>query len=204
LETFMTSVHVLGLSVLLGLFVWQARAATVDFEGLADSTSVSIQYAGLTFANAVIWTAGISLNEFELPPHSGSNVVLDDSGPISILFATPILGFSGFFTYTVPLTLEAFDAGLNSVASANSTFSNNLALSGDPGTSPNDFLQLAFAGGISKVIITGDPSGFSFAMDDVSYTTAGTAVPEPSPFPVLLVGAVAMVALRWRLYRIRA
>jgi PEP-CTERM motif-containing protein len=200
----MASIRVLGLSVLLGLAAWQARAATIDFEGLADSTSVSNQYAGLTFANAVIWTAGISLNEFELPPHSGSNVVLDDGAPISIAFATPILNFSAYFTYAVPLSLEAFDAGLNSVAFTNSIFSNNLALSGDPGTSPNDFLQLAFAGGISKVTITGDPFGFSLAMDDVSYTSAATAVPEPSTFPVLLVGAVGLLARRWRLYRIRS
>src|ERR1022692_3582415 len=86
-----------------------AGTVTLDFEGFPDSTPLTTQYPGLTFQNATILTAGIGLNELEFPPHSGTNVVFDDGGPISILFDGPVLSFSGYFTYAEPLVLAAFD-----------------------------------------------------------------------------------------------
>ena len=41
-------------------------------------------------------------------------------------------------------------------------------------------LQHAFAGGIAHVTIEGDPSGGSFALDDLTFTQIGTPIPEPS------------------------
>jgi hypothetical protein len=182
--------RVLLFAVGLLLFMQSARAATlfVDFEGFADSTILTNQYTGLTFGNAIILSAGISLNEFEFPPHSGTNVASDNGGPLSILFASPILSFSGYFTYAQPLTLLAFDAASNQVTSATSAFSNNEALSGDAGSSPNELLQLSFPAGISSVTITGDPAGGSFVMDDIAYTTQASGVPEPSTITLLGLG----------------
>src|ERR1035438_2645635 len=100
------------------------HAATITFEGLPDSTIVTNQYPGLTFSNAIILTAGISLNEFEFPPHSGVNVVSDNGGPISIDFASPVQSFGGYFTYAEPLTIQAFDASDSLLASSSSLFSN--------------------------------------------------------------------------------
>jgi hypothetical protein len=58
-------------ALLVGLtIVGEARATTIDFEGFPDSTIVTTQYPGLTFSNTIILTSGISLNEFEFPPHS--------------------------------------------------------------------------------------------------------------------------------------
>src|ERR1019366_8377021 len=85
-----------------------AGPITIDFEGLPDSTILTNQYPGVTFSNAVILTAGISLNEFEFPPFSGSNVASDNGGPLSIAFASPATAFGGYFTHTVPLMLRAF------------------------------------------------------------------------------------------------
>jgi hypothetical protein len=169
-----------------------ADVVTLDFEGFPDGTPLTTQYSGLTFTNTTVITAGISLNEFEFPPHSGSNVVFDDGGPIGIDFATPILNFGGFFTYLKPLTLAAFDASSTQVASAISAFSNNLALSGEPGSSPNEFLSVSFAAGISSVTISGDPLGGSFTMDDATYT----AVPEPTTISLLLTVGLGIIALR--------
>ena len=173
----------------------QAGTILIDFEGFGDSTSLTTQYSGLSFTNATIITAGISLNEFDFPPRSGVNVVFDDAGPISILFASPILSFSGFFTHTVPLTLAAFDASTAQVASAKSAFSSNLALSGDPGSSPNEFLSVSFPGGISSITISGDPLGGSFVLDDAAYTSA---VPEPGSLLLLLSGMAGMITFRKR------
>jgi hypothetical protein len=43
----------------------------LNFEGLPDGTVVTTQFAGMVFSNATVATGGISLNEFEFPPHSG-------------------------------------------------------------------------------------------------------------------------------------
>lgn len=181
----------LPLWLLLVIFNQQPLSAgtvTLDFEGFPDSTILDTQYPGLTFSNTIILTAGIGINEFELPPHSGTNVAFDNGGPISIVFDTPALSFSGFFTYAVPLSLAAFDATSSQVDSATSAFFSNLGLSGDLGSSPNEFLSVSFSSGISKVTITGDPGGGSFVMDDVAITSA---VPEPSSIVLLLAGVLA-------------
>jgi hypothetical protein len=183
----------------------KAESVALDFEGFPDSTILTAQYPGVTFTNAIILTSGISLNEFEFPPHSGVNVVSDNGGPMTIDFSTPITSFGGYFTHLEPLTLDGFNAGDKQVASAASLFSNNLAClagppcSGDPGSSPNEFIQLSFTGGISSVTITGDPAGGSFVLDDATYTTSSApAVPEPWCFPILLlvVIAVRLLALK--------
>ena len=169
----------------------RAGTGVIDFETFPDGTSLTTQYPGLTFSNATIITAGISLNEFEFPPHSGSNASFDDGGPISIAFASPILSFGAYFTYAEPLTLAAFDATSAQVATAASLFSNNEALSGDTGSSPDEFLQVSFASGISSVTITGDPLGGSFTMDDATYTSA---VPEPNSLILILTITAGLIA----------
>jgi hypothetical protein len=172
----------------------------INFDSLTDLNSVTTQFSGLTFSNATALTAGISLNEFEFPPLSGSNVVFDDGGPMFIAFGNPIIGFSAYFTYSSPLILQGIDAGNNIVATATSVFSSNLALSGDLGSSSNEFLQLAYAPGISGIRITGDASGGSFTIDNVSYTTKATtaSVPEPSSICLLLTGMAGLFGLRKR------
>ena len=141
-------------------------------------------------------TAGISLNEFEFPPCSGVNVASDNGGPISIFFDSPVLAVAGYFTYAVPLTLTAFDAGNNQVGQAFSLFASNLALSGDAGSSPNESLSISFSGGISSVTITGDPAGGSFTLEDAAYTST---VPEPSSI-LLFLTAAGVLAARKSLY----
>ena len=127
----------------------------------------------------MIATAGVSLNEFEAPPRSGVDVVEDTVGPISIQFSSPIIGFGGYFNYAVPLTLTAFNAAGQQVGAATSLFSNDFALSGDPGSKPNEFLQILYPAGFSRVTITGDPNGGSFTLDDATVTSAAP-VPEAS------------------------
>jgi hypothetical protein len=174
----------------------QASAVTLDFEGFPDSTILTAQYAGLTFTNTIILTAGISLNEFEFPPHSGVNVASDNNGPITIEFASPITSFSGYFTYVEPLTATGFNAADIEIASAVSAYSSNDALFGDPGSSPNEFIQISYAGGMSSVTITGDPGGGSFVMDDVSYAIASAGVPEPGTLSLMLAGMFVFFSIR--------
>jgi hypothetical protein len=168
------------ISCAAGPTVLRATPATLTFEGFADSSILTNQYVGVTFSNAVILTSGISLNQFEFPPHSGSNVVSDNGGPISIDFATPITSFGGYFTYSEALTIKALNASDVLVGSAASLFTNNLALSGVPGSSPNEFIYMAVAAGISEITINGDLQGGSFTLDDASYSKTLVPTPEPS------------------------
>lgn len=164
----------------------------IDFEALADSTVVTTQYGGLTFTNSIVLSSGISLNEFEFPPHSGSNVISDNNGPLTIDFSSPIFGFAGYFTHLEPLTITALDSAGDQIASAASLYSNNLALSGEPGSSPNELLSLSSGIGIAEIRIVGDPAGGSFVGDDFSFITSSIAVPESSVLILLLGTAPAL------------
>lgn len=113
-----------------------ASPVVIDFEAFTDSESLTNQIPGLTFQNAMVLSAGISLNEFEFPPYSGSNVAFDAGGPMRIDFGSPLFGFGGYFTYSSSILLEAFDAFDSSLGSVASLFGNNLALSGDLGSFP--------------------------------------------------------------------
>jgi hypothetical protein len=189
------SAVLLALSLYATTLSLQAALVTLDFEGLPDSTILTTQYPGLTFSNAIVLAAGISLNEFEFPPHSGTNIASDNNGPMSIMFSSPITSFSGYFTYAEPLTLQALNAASVQVAVAVSAFSNNEALSGDAGSSPNEFLQVSSAGGISSLTITGDLAGGSFVLDDATFTSGSSTVPEPNSLALFLSGSIIIVTL---------
>jgi len=173
-----------------------SAATIINFDSLSDSEILTNQFAGLTFSNATALTSGVSLNEFEFPPRSNFNVVTDDGGAIAILFSSPVLSVSGYFTYLSSLTFTAFDSGANQVGQTTSLFGSNLVLSGDPGSSPNELLALSFAGGISSVSISGDPLGGSFVLDDVTVEPLATTVPEPNSTLLCISGVLAVGALR--------
>ena len=165
-----------------------ALPTVVDFETLSDSDALTSQLTDPTFANATVLAAGLSLNEFDFPPQSGTNVVTDDGGPITIDFASPLASVGGYLTYITQLTLEAY-AGVNLIGSVTSAFSNNSGTGGDLGSIPNEFLSLAGAG-ITRLIISGDPGGSSFVLDDLTYTPASpTSVPEPGSLALIVIGA---------------
>jgi hypothetical protein len=148
-------------------------AATIftDFEGIPDGMPFVSQLGGYTFANAVVLSAQLSLNEVDFPPHSGVNVIGDIGGPISITGYAQ--SFSGFFTYSTPLTIDGFDAGGILRVTAMSQFPENFTSSGIG--SPNELISISYPAGLQTITITGDPNGTSFALDDVTLTT-----PEPA------------------------
>jgi hypothetical protein len=169
-----------------------ASAVTVDFEGFADTTPIINQYApiGVTFLNATVIKAGFSLNEFEFPALSGQNVIFDDGGFVTGLFTTPTSTLSIHVTYTVPVTLVAFDASNVQVGSVTSLFAQNFASSGN---APNELLSISFGGGISSFRLQGDATGQSFVADNLTFGTATTTVPDTAgSFGLLLVSVIGM------------
>lgn len=169
-----------------------ADVVFIDFESLLQGAPVGSPFAGIAFANAIVLTAGATLNEFEFPPHSGFQLAGDEGAPMRISFDLPVSDFSAFFTYAVPLTLTAYDAGGNLVGSATSRFASNLALSGDPGSVSNERIELTHASGYSSLVIVGAAAGTSFTIDDI---TLSSPIPEPQSVVLLLAG-LAWVAAR--------
>lgn len=167
--------------------------AVLTFEGLADLTPVTTQFAGLgvTFANATAITSGISLNEIQFPPNSGISAVFDDGAPITGNFSTPVSSFSGLFTYITPITITAFDAANSPVGSATSLFSVNTASSGNV---PNEVLTVSSSANIVRFSITGLSTGSSFVLDDFRFTQV---VPEPSSAVTFLLAGGACGGL-WK------
>ena len=190
-----------ALPIFLGLLLCSQTKAgliTLDFESLTDLEQVTSQFSGLTFQNTIAFASGTiggTLNEFEFLPQSGFIVVSDDGGPITITFATPVLSLSGYFTYLAPVTLMAFDGGSNQVGQVVSAFNNNLALSGDPGSSSNELLSVAFAAGIASVTIAGDQFGGSFTLDDLTLETPDE-VPEPASILLSLTALGTLIGFR--------
>lgn len=151
--------------ILAGVSAAPLMAQPFSFEGYVDSTLLTTQYTGVTFSNTIILTTGITLDEFEFPAHSGSNVASDNGGPITIAFPSAMRGFGGYFTAGVPLMLEAFDSS-NTLLATTSYGQDNEGLSGTAGTQPNHLLTVTSNKGVYKVVITGGSLGNSFTVDD--------------------------------------
>lgn len=180
-----------------------AAASTIlDYEVFADGNILTTQYANVTFANSIIRTSGVSLNEFEFPAHSGSNVVSDNGGLMTLVLSPAVSGFSGYFTHSQSLTITAFDASNTQIGTVTSVTSNNEALSGSAGSHPNELIQINVAG-IAKITITGALAGTSFTMDDTTLGPPAAIVPpiippvQPPVFtatPTLSFGTIALGA----------
>lgn len=150
--------------------------AVITFDDFQDSQAITNQAANCQFTNAAALMAGVSLNEFEFPPHSSPTVVIDNNGPITITFSPPVLSFGGYFTYTNALSITAYDLKGHIIGSAASQFASNMMLSGVAGSSPNEFMHIlapAVNDGISTITITGALTGNSFAMDDLQLSIPG-------------------------------
>ena len=180
-----------------------AAAVTLDFETVDDLAVVTTQFAGVTFGNTLALVSGAeggTLNELEFPPHSGATVVIDLFGAITIAFDTPVAAASGFFTDTAPVTITAFDALLAPVATATSDFDRNTVVQGEPGSAPNELIELTFAAGISSLTVQGAVNGMSFTLDDFTFIPRRPLVAAEPPMAALfvLVAATVLAVADWR------
>lgn len=170
-----------------------AAPVVIDFEAYSDTTALNNQIAGVTFSNATVISAGVTLNDLEFPPRSGNNVLLGLNrifSPFMIDFQSPVSSVGAYFTYaSMGLVLTAYDQNLVAIGSVSSLFFSNTALSGDVGSSPNEFLGIDYSLGISRITVT-DPNNLqnnAFVLDDLTYDTAGVRVlPEPDSLAMLL------------------
>jgi hypothetical protein len=198
----MTRLHaILAVGILALSPASHAAPVLVDFEGLADNTVLSNQVAGLTFTNATVLSAGVGLNEIDFPPFSGANVAYDSGGNLIIDFASLVYSVSARITYITRVTLTAYDAGLAAVATANTAFTINIATSGDVGSNPNELITVSSAGGISRIRFAGSAAGGSLVIDNLTYDTGATSVPEPATLGLLGLGLAGLGMARRRAAR---
>ena len=193
--------YILGVASLALCANAVALPTTNDFESFTDGELLSNQVPGLLFSNVMVLTAGVSLNEFEFPPFTQTNVITDSGGPVTIDFSAPITSISAFLTYTEAVTLHVFDATSNEVGSLASLFTNNLALSGDPGSSPNEQFSLTVAGGFTRAIFEGSATGGSLTLDNLTYPALPNGVPEPSTLALALLALTVFIPRRRLLQR---
>jgi hypothetical protein len=175
----------------------EAQTTIQNFAGFADSTVLTNQISGLTFTNATILTSGISLNELQYPPYSGSlNVVSNPTASsITITFATPVPSVSGYYTYSGALTVQAYSAAGGTgtlLATSNSRFSNNTLLNGASGSSANELITVS-SPGIASIVITSAAGTSSFTLSELIY---GAAISVPTlSFPAMTGLALLLVLL---------
>lgn len=199
----MKKYSILFLMLLCLVTVPGAGAAVITFDDLGVSETynyiaVTNQYAGLTFSNASVLTAELTLDEFEFPPYSGENIVFDDGGIMTIRFAAAMGDVGAYFTYASTLVLSFYDATDALAGTVQSAFSSNMGLTGDDGSQPNEYLHFSSSGGILRIEIVGESSGGSFAMDNLTFMPVAAAVPEPSSILLMVLSMAGAFGLRRR------
>jgi len=95
--------RLLWFNLLIAIHPTATVANTLDLEGFPDSTILGTQSPGVTFTNTIILSAGISLNEFEFPPHSGVNVVSHNGDRSPFISVRQLQVLADFFTHINPL-----------------------------------------------------------------------------------------------------
>ena len=167
-------------------------ALVINFDQFSDGDILTDQIPGMRFTNTQILGAGQGLNEFEAPPYSLPNVAGNiGNGPITVQFSMPVYSVYMYVTYGAPLTFDSFDAAGTLLGSDHSQFSSNLALSGDPGSSPNEWVGLSSVTQIDRIEILA--SG-QVAIDNMSIST-----PEPGSGPMIIGALLVLIGrLHWR------
>jgi hypothetical protein len=192
-----------GLLAAIGICLGGTASATTltyGFDTFSDGSSLSTQYAGLTFSHAKVLKAGVGLNELSFPPRSGDGALFDDGGPIEISLDALAQSVSVYVTYLEGLTVSTYDSSNNLLSSATAAFLVNVADgSGDPGSSANELLTVSSADGLmARIVIASGAGGSSLVLDDLTISSAAAAVPEPGTLSLLLAG---LGAACWRRHR---
>jgi hypothetical protein len=166
-------------SATLGAFTSLVVAPGVTASGPSD----------LSILNSPSFPGAPSLDGFDTTP-SGTQYIEDQASAVTFTFTTPVQFFgayltglqSNFFQDTI-----TFNDGTTQTINAPEAGTND-------STGAVDFVGFTDAGkSISSITITaGTGSGDFIGIDDVSYQTTSSAVPEPASFGLVLAALVGL------------
>ena len=176
-------------------------ATLTDFEGFAEGTLMQNQVAGVTFGQTPLAGRPQIDNSpflFGYVASSGTGVLtgsLEGGYPfvtvagLTMTFSAPVAAAEVFFSDTAPLgsyTISAFNA--------NNVLLESFLLGG---AGPAIARYVGFQYGSEQIFVVGPSSAFgdAFAIDDLR---VARAVPEPSSWALMAMGAAALAALRRR------
>ena len=177
----------------------------IDFEGVADLTSVTSLYAaqGVTFSSGIVLVSGAfggSLNELDFPPVApGQAVFVNEADTTTLSFSQGLLSFSGYFTYGGPIALNFYNSGNSLLTTLTSGFQTNIGSGGDPGSSPNELLSVASL--VNAVRLDIVAPGTDVTLDNLTFATADAPEPVPEPSTLLLLSTVGAILLSSYLLR---
>lgn len=166
----------------------EARAAIVDvnFDNLGSSQVVADGYGGINWHGE--WS---TLVQSGYPPQSPPNAIYNLAHNLrtDFSFVTPevFIGayFSGFSESNV-----SFQLYLNNALVATSA-------SLSPTQTPT-FLNSGYSGLVDQVVVVDSGDGAHYVVDDVTYQTTATSVPEPSSLMMSGLAVVAGIGSRLR------
>lgn len=196
------------------LATFEAAATDITFDNLAVGTTVSTQYAGVTFSpNAFSGTGApdgtwATNTDMTIVSATGGNV--GALGAPNLVSGNVLRSFSAWtsengdpsFRVSFGSAISSFSAdfaGVDTPADVRLFAFNGASLLGTVvGTTTGQFTLTFAAARITNVVVTPGDFFDYVAVDNIRYLEAISPVPEPTTWAFISVGLVALAWARWR------
>lgn len=199
------------------LVALHASATTIDFDNLAVGTTLSNQYAGVTFAANAFTGPGTSSSGEDWATNTDMTIVSSTGtdvgglGAPSLVSGNLLRSFAGWlnengdpsFSVSFTSAINFFSADFAGVATPADVriyaYNGNTLLGSSVSAVTTGQFTLSFAAAsITRVVVT--PGSFNdwVGVDNINYTTAVAAIPEPETYALMGLGLVALAFARRR------
>ncbi len=186
---------VIVLAILGFASVVQAATITINYDGTGfdQPTQILGYYSGLpggpVHSAGFMWLDyGGSISDTYGPHSLTAMAFAIDTNPVWVQWSAPVTGVSFWYGYAYPLSVDGYLGGTLA-------FSSGVL----PQNSGGMFEYVAPGASIDKLVFNGTADYWT--MDDLSYSTGSTTVPEPASLLLLGTGLVGLVGAARRRMR---